>query len=105
MNPRFRPEPTTAPGWRPRRLSRCLRFVQTSARMEKTVQGRPSGIAVVDVGATNSKVALFDAALSLVAERKIPSRHVPPPPYAYIDPQPLTAFLAEALPELDTILS
>ena len=66
--------------------------------------GKPRGIAVVDVGATNSKVALFDSGLSVVAERKVASVHRPAPPYAQIDPAPLAAFLVESLPELDRIL-
>ena len=65
----------------------------------------PRGIAVVDVGATNSKVALFDSALTLVAERKVASAHRAAPPYAHIDPKPLTAFLAQTLPALDQILA
>lgn len=66
--------------------------------------GKPRGIAVVDVGATNSKVALFDPDLNVVAERKVASIHRPAPPYAQIDPVPLAAFLAETLPALDQIL-
>ena len=66
--------------------------------------GKPRGIAVVDVGATNIKVALFDPALNVVAERKIASAHRPAPPYAQIDPAPLAAFLVETLPALDQIL-
>jgi len=65
---------------------------------------KPRGIAVVDVGATNSKVALFDAAMNVIAERKVASVHRPAPPYASIDPAPLASFLAETLPELDRIL-
>jgi len=65
---------------------------------------KPRGIAVVDVGATNSKVALFDSGLNLIAERKIASTHRPAPPYAQIDPEPLAAFLAKSLPELDAVL-
>ena len=65
---------------------------------------KPRGIAVVDVGATNSKVVLFDRALNVIAERKVASVHRPPPPYAHIDPAPLAAFLAETLPVLDQIL-
>jgi sugar (pentulose or hexulose) kinase len=62
------------------------------------------GIAVADVGATNSKLALFDPALTLVKERKIASRHVPSPPYAHLDPEPLMHFFAESLREFDAIL-
>jgi len=65
---------------------------------------KPRGIAVADVGATNSKVALFDSGLNLIAERKIASTHRAAPPYAHIDPEPLAAFLAKALPELDAVL-
>ena len=66
--------------------------------------GKPRGIAVVDVGATNSKVVLFDPGLNVVAERKVASTHCPAPPYAQIDPIPLAAFLAETLPALDRVL-
>ena len=66
--------------------------------------GKPRGIAVVDVGATNSKVVLFDPGLNVVAERKVASTHRPAPPYAQIDPVPLADFLAETLPALDQIL-
>jgi sugar (pentulose or hexulose) kinase len=62
------------------------------------------GIAVADVGATNSKLALFDPALTLIKERKIASRHVPGPPYAHLDPEPLIKFYAESLREFDEIL-
>ena len=49
------------------------------------------GIAVLDIGATSSKLALFDADLKPLAERKIASRHAPGPPYAHIDPEPVFA--------------
>lgn len=65
---------------------------------------RPRGIAVTDIGASNSKIVLFDADLKPVAERKTASRHGPPPPYLRLDPEPLARFLAAALPELDRIL-
>ena len=64
----------------------------------------PRGIAVVDVGATNSKIVLFDPGLRPVAERKMASRHRPAPPYAHLDPEPLVEFCARNLPELDRIL-
>ncbi len=64
----------------------------------------PRGIAVVDVGYTNTKIALFTAAGELVAERKGMSRHVPGPPYLHIDPEPMVALCRAALPELDGIL-
>ncbi|HTN97800.1 MAG TPA: hypothetical protein VL101_12555 [Nordella sp.] len=62
------------------------------------------GIAVVDVGATNSKIVLFDSAGKPLAERKMASRHGAGPPYLHLDPGPLIAFCAEHLPELDAIL-
>ncbi len=64
----------------------------------------PRGIAVVDAGATNTKIALFDGTGSLVAERKIASRHAEGPPYRHIDPEPLVDLCRTALPELDAIL-
>lgn len=62
------------------------------------------GIAVVDVGFTNTKIVLFNAAGEVLAERKTASRHVPGPPYIWIDPEPMVALCREALPELDRIL-
>ncbi|MCA3556182.1 FGGY family carbohydrate kinase [Aestuariivirga sp.] len=62
------------------------------------------GIAVVDVGFTNTKIALFSGAGELLAERKAPSRHVPAPPYKHIDPEPMVALCRSALPELDAML-
>ncbi len=62
------------------------------------------GIAVVDAGATNTKVMLFSAQGEPVAERKIASRHVEGPPYPHIDPEPMVAICRSALPELDQIL-
>ncbi|MCA3560031.1 MAG: sugar kinase [Aestuariivirga sp.] len=62
------------------------------------------GIAVVDVGFTNTKIALFSKAGELLAERKAPSRHVPAPPYKHIDPEPMVALCRSALPELDAML-
>ena len=62
------------------------------------------GIAVLDIGATGSKLALFDAALNPLAERRIASRHVPGPPYAWIDPEPVFDMVRQALPEFDRIL-
>lgn len=64
----------------------------------------PRGIAVVDVGFTNTKIALFTSDCELVAERKIASRHVEGPPYRHIDPEPMVALCREALPELDRML-
>ena len=67
-------------------------------------QKGPRGIAVVDVGFTNTKIALFSAAGDLLAERKGQSRHVPGPPYPSIDPEPMVELCRSALPELDRIL-
>ncbi|WP_421693342.1 FGGY-family carbohydrate kinase [Aestuariivirga sp.] len=61
------------------------------------------GIAVVDVGYTNTKIALFSTAGEMLAERKAMSRHVPGPPYPSIDPEPMVALCRTALPELDQI--
>lgn len=62
------------------------------------------GIAVVDVGYTNTKIALFSREGELLAERKAPSLHLPPPPYKHIDPEPMVALCRSALPELDAML-
>lgn len=62
------------------------------------------GIAVVDVGATNSKIVLFDATGKILAERKMASRHVKGPLYPHLDPAPLVSFCAKHLPELDGIM-
>ncbi len=62
------------------------------------------GIAVVDVGKTNSKIVLFDGTGKPLSERKFLSRNVSGPPYLHLDPAPLAAFCAKHLPELDTIL-
>jgi len=65
---------------------------------------RPRGIAVADVGYTNTKIMLFSPDLAPVAERKIASRHREGPPYRNIDPEPMAALCREALPVLDRIL-
>lgn len=64
----------------------------------------PRGIAVVDVGATNTKVMLFDAGGMPRAQRKVPSRHKEGPPYRHIDPEPVFELLRVALPDLDRTL-
>jgi L-fuculokinase len=64
----------------------------------------PRGIAVVDVGYTNMKIALFSPEGKLVAKREALSRHVEGPPYRHIDPQPMEELCRLALPELDGIL-
>jgi sugar (pentulose or hexulose) kinase len=62
------------------------------------------GIVVVDVGYTNTKAILFSSDLKIVAERKILSSHRDGPDYKIIDAEPVFAFLAKALSELDAIL-
>lgn len=64
----------------------------------------PRGIAVADVGYTNTKLVLFSPDGQPVAERKAPSVHHPGPPYMSIDPEPMVAFFQSALTELDAIL-
>lgn len=64
----------------------------------------PRGIAVADLGSTNTKLALFSPDGTMVAERKTVSRHCPGPPYGSIDPEPVMAFLAAAIPDLDRTL-
>jgi len=64
----------------------------------------PRGIAVTDVGYTNTKLVLFSPDGQPVAERKAQSAHRAGPPYRWIDPEPMVAFLSAALAELDAIL-
>ena len=64
----------------------------------------PRGIAVIDAGATNTKIAVFSHRGIPLAERKIPSRHLEGPPYRHIDPEPVVAFCRQALPELDRVV-
>jgi sugar (pentulose or hexulose) kinase len=61
------------------------------------------GIAVIDAGKTNTKIALFDGAGKALAERKLPSLSHEGPPYRHLDPQPIIGLCREALPELDAI--
>ena len=63
----------------------------------------PRAIAVVDAGATNTKIVLFSSKGLPLAERKVASRHVESPPYRHIDPGPVAAFCREALSDLDRI--
>ena len=67
-------------------------------------EGTPRGIAVVDVGYTNIKIALFSPDGRMLAKREAQSRHVEGPPYRHIDPEPMAALCRAALPELDAIL-
>lgn len=64
----------------------------------------PRGIAVLDVGYTNTKAILFQPDLTIVAERKMPSSHRIGTHYREIDIEPALAFCAQVLPELDRIL-
>ena len=59
--------------------------------------------AVVDVGATNTRVVLLDHNLREVASRKTETRHLPGPPYLHIDSETLLAFVRGAIVELDAI--
>jgi sugar (pentulose or hexulose) kinase len=65
---------------------------------------KPRGIAVVDVGFTNSKVILYDSALNVVAERKITSPHHDGRHYREIDVEPILIFARKAIAELDAVL-
>ena len=64
----------------------------------------PRGIAVVDIGATNSKVVLFDAGLQEIARRKTETVHHDGPPYRHIDAQRIVEFAIGAIGELDRVL-
>jgi sugar (pentulose or hexulose) kinase len=61
------------------------------------------GIAVIDVGKTNTKIALFDGGGLLLAERKTASVNHEGPPYRHLDPAPVIDLCRSALPELDAI--
>ena len=63
----------------------------------------PRGIAVVDVGYTNSKVVLYSPKLDVLAERKMASPHHDGTHYREIDAEPIIRFLAETLGELDEV--
>lgn len=63
----------------------------------------PRGIAVVDVGFTNTKVILYDHTLSVLAERKITSPHHDGEHYREIDVGPILDFARAAILELDAI--
>jgi sugar (pentulose or hexulose) kinase len=60
-------------------------------------------ILVIDVGYTNTKAMLFSADLQLIAARKTASSHMQGADYKIIDPEPLIAFLRQALPALYAI--
>jgi sugar (pentulose or hexulose) kinase len=61
------------------------------------------GIAVVDVGYTNTKVVLFSSRLEVLAERKMASPHHIGAQYSEINVEPMLAFFAEALADLDQV--
>lgn len=63
----------------------------------------PRGIAVIDAGKTNTKIALFSGEGQLLAERKVASRNREGPPYRHLDPAPLIELCRTALPELDAL--
>ena len=65
---------------------------------------RPRGIAVLDVGASNTRLLLFDAEGQVRGEERRSSVHRPGPPYAALDPEPLLAFAAEVLQVFDRVL-
>ena len=65
---------------------------------------KPRGIAVIDVGFTNSKVILYDSNLRQLAEHKIISPHHKGKDYLEIDVGHISAFAANALCELDQVL-
>ncbi len=67
-------------------------------------QSKPRGIAVTDVGYTNTKLVLFSPDGQPVAERKVASVHHEGPPYRWIDPEPIAALFRSALSELDAML-
>jgi sugar (pentulose or hexulose) kinase len=67
-------------------------------------QSPPRGIAVVDVGFTNTKVILYDASLSVLAERKITSPHHDGENYREIDVGPILNFARQAIIELDAVI-
>lgn len=64
----------------------------------------PRGIAVIDVGYTNLKIALFNSKGELEARQETANRHLPGPPYRHLDPGPIVELCRKALPELDRIL-
>ncbi|THD49685.1 MAG: hypothetical protein E7774_00895 [Bradyrhizobium sp.] len=64
----------------------------------------PRGIAVVDIGATTSKVVLFDSELGEIDTRRTETVHRAAPPYRHIDAQRVVEFTAGAIGELDRVL-
>ena len=79
-------------------------FLAVKVGWIEMTSGVPRGIAVVDIGATNSKVALFDAGLHEIARRRTETVHHEGPPYRYVDAQRIVAFAIGAIGELDRVL-
>ncbi len=76
----------------------------TMTNAQHRSENPPRGIAVVDVGFTNSKVILYDAALKIVGERKIMSPHHDGTHYREIDVGLILDFAQNAINELDAIM-
>jgi sugar (pentulose or hexulose) kinase len=79
-------------------------FLAVKVGWIEMTSGVPRGIAVVDIGATNSKVALFDAGLHEIARRRTETVHLDGPPYRHVDAQRIVAFAIGAIGELDRVL-
>src|SRR5271154_889512 len=56
-------------------------------------------VAVLDVGKTNVKLALFEASGALLWERSTPNRPLPAPPYLHADVEAIWAFFMTSLAE------
>ena len=67
-------------------------------------ESAPRGIAVVDIGATNSKVVVFDGTLREVDRLTTETVHHDGPPYKHIDAERIVAFAVEAIGTLDRVL-
>nr|HMQ58831.1 FGGY family carbohydrate kinase [Rhizobiaceae bacterium] len=63
----------------------------------------PRGVLVFDVGSTNTKLVLFDAAGKALMERRTPSRHVPGPVYQSLDNEPALELLRQTLGAFDAV--
>jgi sugar (pentulose or hexulose) kinase len=60
-------------------------------------------VCVLDIGKTNVKVALFDAAGAMVGQRSAANRAQPGPPYAHADVAAIWRFFLKALTELNRV--
>jgi L-fuculokinase len=56
-------------------------------------------VAVLDIGKTNVKLALFDSSGTLLWQRSTPNRIMPSPPYPHADVEAIWKFLVDALRE------